>query len=123
MKIILAMILASAGAVGMAHAQGDPESGEQVFSACVACHSIDEGEHQVGPSLHGVIGREAGSVEDFDYSDALAESGLTWDEETIADYVRDPEALVPGTLMVFPGIDDEEEITDLIAYLHQFSEE
>lgn len=123
MKIKLATILASVAAIGMAHAQDDAGDGEQVFSACVACHSIDEGEHRVGPSLHGVIGREAGSIEDFEYSDALSESGLIWDHETLADYVRAPEELVPGTLMVFPGIDDDQEITDLIAYLDRFSEE
>ena|SRR5215217_7345041 len=103
-----------------AHAQ-DAAAGEKVFAPCKACHQIGEtAKNAVGPELNGVIGRKAGTVEGYNYSPANKNSGLTWDEATFAEYIKDPKAKVPGTKMIFPGVKDEQKIKDLTAYLKQF---
>lgn len=100
-------------------AQGDPEQGEKVFNKCKVCHVADEATNKVGPTLVGLFGRPAGSVEGFNYSDAMKESGVTWDEETVAAYVADPRGYIKGNKMAFPGLKKEQEIADLIAYLQE----
>jgi cytochrome c len=114
-------IVAGALALGSAAAlaQGDATQGEKVFNKCKACHAVDEPQNKVGPHLVGVFGRTAGSVEGFRYSDALKESGIVWDEETIAEYVADPRGYIKGNRMMFAGLNKEEEIADLIAYLKE----
>ena len=104
---------------GVALAQGDAEAGEKVFNKCKACHVADEPQNRVGPHLVGLFGRQAGSVEGFKYSDAMKESGVTWDEGTIAEYIADPRGYIKGNRMAFVGLKDEEEIADLIAYLKE----
>ena len=104
---------------GVALAQGDAEAGEKVFNKCKACHVADEPQNRVGPHLVALFGRQAGSVEGFKYSDAMKESGVTWDEETIAEYIADPRGYIKGNRMAFVGLKDEEEIADLIAYLKE----
>jgi TolB-like protein len=74
----------------------------------------------VGPALNGVVGRRAGMYPDYHYSDANKNSGITWDEATLKEYLRDPKAKVPGTKMVFPGLKSDEDIANVIAYLKQF---
>lgn len=98
-------------------AEGDSEKGEKVFKKCAACHSIEAGKNKVGPSLHGVVGRPAGSVEGFKYSDAMKESGIVWDEATLDSFLTKPKDVVPKTRMAFPGLKDEEDRQDVIAYL------
>ena len=99
----------------------DAEAGKKVFNKCRACHQVGPtAKNGVGPELNGLIGRKAGSVEGYNYSDANKKSGLTWDEATFAEYIKDPKAKVPGTKMIFPGIKDEQKIKDLTAYLKQF---
>ena len=100
-------------------AQGDPEQGEKVFNKCKVCHVADEEENKIGPTLVGIFGRPAGSVEGFKYSDAMKESGVTWDEETLAAYVADPKGYIQGNKMAFPGLKKEQEIADVIAYLQE----
>jgi cytochrome c len=112
-----ALLLASLGA---AQAQ-DAAAGEKVFAQCKACHQIGENaKNAVGPVLNGVIGRPAGSVEGYNYSAANKNSGLTWDEATFREYIKDPKAKVPGTKMIFAGVKDEKRVDDLVAYLKQF---
>ena len=106
---------------GVALAQGDAEAGEKVFNKCKACHVADEPQNRVGPHLVGLFGRQAGSVEGFKYSDAMKESGVTWDEETIAECIADPRGYIKGNRMAFVGLKDEQEIADLIAYLKEAS--
>jgi cytochrome c len=101
-------------------AQGDAAEGEKVFNKCKACHAVDEPQNKIGPHLVGIFGRPAGSVEDFNYSDAMKESGVTWNEETIAAYLADPRGYIKGNRMALAGL-EEEEIADLIAYLKQES--
>jgi cytochrome c len=100
----------------------DAAAGEKVFLAkCKICHMPPENaKNLVGPSLAGVVGRKAGTVPDYHYSDANKNSGLTWDEATLKVYLADPKAKVPGTKMVFPGLKSDDDIANVIAYLKQF---
>jgi len=111
------------GFAGQAMAQ-DAEAGEKSFAKCRACHQIGEtAKNSVGPNLNGVIGRHSGSVEGYNYSDANKNSGLTWDEATFKEYIKNPRAKVPNTKMVFAGITNETEIDNLVAYLKQFDKD
>lgn len=95
--------------------------GEKVFAVCRACHQIGPtAKNAIGPAQNGLIGRKAGSYPGYNYSPAMENSGLTWDEATFRDYIHDPKAKVPRTKMVFPGLKDEQKITDLIAFLKQY---
>jgi cytochrome c len=108
--------------VGPALADGDAAAGKKVFNKCKACHVVDEEKSRVGPYLKGVIGRPAGTVEGFKYSDAMKNSGIVWDDVTIAAYVADPKSYVPGNRMAFPGLKKETDIADLLAYLQEASQ-
>ena len=120
MKVYIFAAFALAGTVGAAGAQ-DAALGEKVFLKCRACHQVGEGaKNGVGPVLNGIVGRKAGTYPDYTYSDANKNSGLTWDEATFKDYIKDPRAKIPGTKMIFPGIKNEKEAGDLWAYLKQF---
>jgi cytochrome c len=100
---------------------GDPTSGERIFKRCLACHAIGEdAKPGVGPVLNGLVGRKAGTYPGFKYTEANKNSGLVWDEATLANYLKNPRAAIPGTSMTFPGIRKEEEIDDLISYLKRF---
>ena len=100
-------------------AKADVAAGQREANKCKACHVLDEDKNRVGPYLHGVFGRPAGTAEGFTYSPAMKDSGIVWDEETIAEYVADPKAFVPGNRMAFPGLKKEEDITNLLAYLKE----
>jgi cytochrome c len=103
-----------------AHAQ-DVAAGEQSFKKCLPCHAIGDGaKNKVGPELNGLDGRHSGTVADFSYSDANKNSGITWNDKSFKDYIKDPRAKIPGTKMIFPGIKNEKEAGDLWAYLKQF---
>src|SRR3954454_2268042 len=116
---VLVALLTVAGA-GHLRAQ-DAAAGEKVFGVCKACHQIGEtAKNNVGPVLNGLIGRQAGSVAGYSYSAANKNSGITWDEATFSEYIKDPKAKIPGTKMAFAGIKDEQKIKDLIAYLHAY---
>src|SRR6266536_2298402 len=105
---------------GVACAQ-DVASGERTFSQCRACHQIGENaKNAVGPVLNGLFGRKAGSIEGYNYSQANKNSGITWDEATFREYIKDPKAKIPGTKMAFPGLKDPKQIDDVVAYLKQF---
>ena len=117
MKWVLALaMVASLPAVASAQ---DAEAGKAVFSKCKACHSApgEGAKNQVGPNLTGVVGRKAGTVADFAYSEPMKASGLTWDEATISEYLANPKTKVPGNKMVFAGLKDEADIKNVIAYL------
>jgi cytochrome c len=98
----------------------DAAAGEKVFARCKICHSVQAGAPSpVGPNLHGVFGRKAGSVEGFNYSEAMKNSGIVWDDETLTKYLRDPRGSLPGNKMAFPGLKNDDEMANLLAYLHQ----
>lgn len=106
-----------------AMAAGDANRGAKVFGQCMACHSIQAGEHQTGPSLAHVWNQKAGSVEGFlRYSDALKAAGLTWDEATLDKWLANPAKLIRGTTMTFAGIKDRQARQDVIAYLRAVDE-
>jgi cytochrome c len=114
---VVAGAIALWSSIGLA--QGDPAAGEKVFNKCKACHVADEAQNRVGPHLVGLFGRQAGSVEDFKYSDAMKGSGVTWSEETISEYIADPRGYIKGNRMAFVGLKDEEDIANLVAYLKE----
>jgi cytochrome c len=95
---------------------GDSAHGKALYQGCLACHSIDDND--LGPKHRGVVGRPAGSLADYNYSAALKNSGLTWDEATLDRWLTNPSALVPGTKMFFK-IDDAQARADIIAYLKE----
>ncbi|GGB83284.1 hypothetical protein GCM10011352_06410 [Marinobacterium zhoushanense] len=92
-------------------------AGRAVFHKCEACHTIDSAKNGFGPDLHGVVGRKAGTVPRFAYSDALKNSGLTWTEDNLRQWVVDNEGLVPGTRMRHVSVSDPVEQDYLIAFL------
>lgn len=97
---------------------GDAAKGEQVFKRCAACHTIEAGApNRVGPNLHGVVGREAGSLDGYPYSKGMKNAGFVWDEANLKEYLKDPKKKVPHNKMGFPGLKKEDQIEDVIAYL------
>lgn len=115
--ILLGVVLGSA--MSQAQDAGDPAHGKQVFAKCQACHSLEAGVNKVGPSLNGIIGRQAAANESFNYSDAMKNAHLTWDAETLDKYLAKPKEVVPGTKMAFPGLPKEKDRADVIAYIQQ----
>lgn len=112
----LAGVLALAGACG-ASAAPDPAHGEEVYVRCMACHAL--ASDRVGPRHCGVVGRRAGSVPGFPYSDAMKHSKLTWDDKTLDRFIAKPMAVVPGTSMTYDGVPDASDRADLVAYLRK----
>ena len=109
--------------VGLAQ-DGDATAGEVVFKKCAVCHVADTDKNKVGPSLNGLFGRKAGTHPDFRYSPAMlaaGEGGLVWDDATLRDYLHDPRKKVKGTKMMFPGLKDDVDIANVVAYLKHFS--
>jgi len=117
---ILAIALAAFCALGGASVEAaDLKKGKKVFNKCKACHALEAGKKKVGPSLHGVFGRTAGSVDGFKYSKAMADSGIVWDETTIAEYLKQPRKYIPGNKMAFAGLKKQADIDNLMAYLKE----
>lgn len=119
---LLACALAAACIIGgaclasEAAQPGDSAHGKALYQGCLACHTIDDND--LGPRHRGVVGRPAGNLADYNYSAALKNSGLTWDEATLDRWLTNPSALVPGTKMFFK-IDDAQSRADIIAYLKE----
>jgi len=112
-------LVAGAGFLLSSTAQAqDAAAGERVFAQCKACHQMGEGaKNSIGPVLNGIVGRPAGTVANYNYSDANKNSGLFWDEATLTVYLANPRAKVPGTKMTFAGLKKESDIENVIAYL------
>ena len=119
----LAVWVAASLAAAPALAAGDSARGARAFGACAACHSLEPGRHQTGPSLAGVWGRKAGALESFPrYSAALKRSGIVWNERTLDAWLANPQKNVPGNYMLFRGISDERARADLAAFLRTAGE-
>ena len=116
---VFVALLAVAGS-GEVSAQ-DAAAGEKVFGVCKACHQVGEtAKNNVGPQLNGLFGRKSGTIPGYNYTAANKDSGLTWDEATFREYIKDPKAKIPGTKMIYAGLKDEQRTNDLVAYLKQF---
>jgi len=116
-----AIALAACVAINSAAFGQDVAAGEKVFLKCKVCHQVGEGaKNGVGPVLNGIVGRKAASVEGYNYTPANKNSGLTWDEATLKEYLKNPRGKIPGTKMVFPGLPNQADIDNLVAYLKQF---
>jgi cytochrome c len=113
------VVLLSLALPAQAQGMGDAQRGAQVFAQCKICHSLEAGKNMLGPSLHGLIGRKAGSVPGYAYSPAMKNANITWNDGTLSKYLSDPKAFVPGDKMAFGGIKDPTKLGDLIAYLNQ----
>ena len=104
---------------GMKYASytGDAAKGKTAFVTCQTCHAVAPGQNKIGPTLHAVVGRTAGTVPGYTYSAANKNSGITWSEDKLFQYLEKPQRVVPGTKMIFPGIPDAQKRADVIAYL------
>jgi cytochrome c len=117
-----ALALALLGSIvlgGTARAEGDVAKGEVKFKECAACHKLEAGANNVGPSLHGIIGRPAGGLPDFRYSPAIKRSGITWTADTLDAFIKEPQAMVPANRMPYAGLANPADRADLVAYLQK----
>jgi cytochrome c len=110
---LAAVAAATADADGSA-TKGDPDHGKVLYGGCMGCHSLDDND--VGPRHRGVVGRKAGSVPDYAYSQALKASGIVWDPASLDRWLTNPQKLVPGAKM-FYSVPDAQSRADIIAYL------
>lgn len=122
-SLLLAAVMTATAAAGKEI--GDPDAGREAFEECAGCHELGKGaENGIGPHLNRIFGRRAGELDNFDYSDSLSRmgaGGLVWDLRTLDAYIANPRALVSGTRMGYPGMEDAEQRANLLAYLRQFS--
>jgi nitrite reductase (NO-forming) len=102
--------------------EGDVAHGRQVFKKCQACHSMQPGKNLLGPSLAGIVGTKAGEVANYSFSTAMKQSGITWTPEKLDAYLQDPQKVVPGNKMPFPGLKTDSDRTDVIAFLASSAE-
>jgi cytochrome c len=111
----------AAGLVGLgssaALAAGDPAQGEKVFNKCKVCHTVEDQKNKIGPYLDGVVGRKAGTAEGYNYSEAMKNAGIVWDEANLDKYLAKPKDFVPHNKMAFIGLPKEEDRQNVIAYL------
>ena len=117
--MLRALVLATLIASTPAGAAGDAKAGEAIYSRCLACHALEV--DRTGPRHCGLVGRRAGSVKDFAYSDAMKRSRIVWSAATLDRFLANPVAVVPGTSMGYAGVTDASERADLVAYLAQAS--
>ena len=118
--VALASALAFSVAAGQALAAGDVAAGEKVYnSQCKACHSLDQGKNGIGPSLSGVVGRKSGTAAGFKYSDAMTKAGITWDDASLAKYLKSPKDAVPGNKMMAGALKSDDDIQNVIAFLKE----
>lgn len=123
MRSLLIVILVAVTVGAAAAQQGDAARGRRLFQNCVACHSLEPDKNLTGPSLSGVIGRKAGTLQSFSrYSDAIRSSGLVWDAKTLDSWLADPQHVIPGNQMTFPGIENQQQRADVIAFMKQASQ-
>ena len=120
---VVALVAGVTALAGQAAAEGDVAKGEKLFKGyvrCSICHSLEAGEMKTGPTLAGLFGRKAGSVEGFKhYSKAMVNSELVWEEETLSKFLKNPKKYIPENKMDFRGVNSDQQRADLIAYLKE----
>lgn len=117
MLVVLLVGLTGLTACGGGAPKGDPVAGRALYAQCAGCHSMQE--NAVGPHHCGLLGRKAGTVPDYKYSEAMAASGLVWNEKTLDEFLTSPISYVTGTNMGFVGFTEARQRADVIAYIHQ----
>ena len=118
-RTIATAALLAAALITVARADGDVARGESLFKECAACHRLEAGANEVGPSLHGIFSRKAGELAGFRYSPAMKRSGVSWTAETFDKYLADPQAFIPANRMPYAGMSNAADRADLIAYLQK----
>ena len=115
----IAYLLSSPSALPQASQGSEPSSGQQAFNnACRTCHIMREGDNRLGPNLHKVVGRKAGSISGYNYSSAMKEAGFVWDEAKLDRFIASPDEVVPGHKMKpYGGLASKEERTKIVAFL------
>ncbi|KAF2741013.1 cytochrome c [Polyplosphaeria fusca] len=105
--------------IWLTHLIGDAKKGANLFKTrCAQCHTLKAGEgNKIGPNLHGLFGRKTGQVEGFSYTDANKQKGITWDSNTLFEYLENPKKYIPGTKMAFGGLKKPKDRNDLITFL------
>jgi cytochrome c len=121
LNLALALAAATALISSAAFADGDAAKGKRVFNKCKACHSLEAGKNKIGPSLHGIFGRKSGSEAGYKYSSAMKNSDITWNEDTLKEYLENPKKMGPGNKMAFVGLRREKDRENLLAYLKEAS--
>jgi cytochrome c len=116
LTVVLAIAFCAAAQAG---SPGNAARGATVFQRCAMCHNANQGGgNGLGPNLFGVAGRKAASLQNFYYSPALKGSGIVWTDDMLEKWVQNPQKVVPGTRMVFAGLKNQQDVDDVIAYLH-----
>ncbi|ORX73310.1 cytochrome c [Linderina pennispora] len=105
----------------MPFAEGNAKNGAKLFKTrCAQCHTVDAaGANKVGPKLHGIFGRQSGTVEGYQYTDANVKAGVTWTEDSLFDYLENPKKYIPGTKMAFAGFKKAKDRNDVVTYLKE----
>jgi cytochrome c len=120
MRRLFLGILVMSAVSSTSHAQ-DAALGEKIFIRCKVCHQIGDGAKTlVGPELNGIVGRKSASIDGFSYSDGMKNANLTWTEDNLSEYLKNPKQKVPGNKMAFVGLPKPEDIANVIAFLKQF---
>jgi cytochrome c len=109
--------VATLDGVQFASLTANADAGKTIFAQCKACHVTDAGVNKSGPSLNALIGRKAGTVPGYNYSEANKNTEIIWTKEKLFQYLEKPQRVMPKTKMVFAGISDAQKRADLIAYL------
>ena len=125
---IVPLIAVLALSAGSAFAAGDPAKGFQIFKGmCGVCHlarndmSTNDAATKIGPNLYGVVGRKAGSVPHFRYSAAMHDSKVVWTADMLRRYAHEPQKTIPNVRMSFPGLPNQKDADDVVAYLATLS--
>jgi cytochrome c len=117
----MAYLLPLPSALPQASQGTEDGAGQQAFNnACRTCHMVKEGDNRLGPSLHKVVGRKAGSLPDYGFSGAMKEAGFVWDEEKLDRFIANPDEVVPGNRMKpYGGLSSSDDRKKIIAFLAQ----